>query len=61
MYNIIRIPSSSYSPKMLQGAQKPQIMYPANKGTGKGKTLYLIAKDKTKFNSAKDEYCDKMA
>ena len=60
MCNIIRIPFLSYSPKMIQGAQKPQITYPANKRTAKGKTLYLIEKYKTKFNPAKDEYCDKM-
>jgi hypothetical protein len=46
---------------MLQGAQKPQIMYPANKRTAKGKTLYLIAKDKTKFNPAKYDFYDEMA
>lgn len=45
---------------MLQGAQNPKITYPANKRTAKRKTLCLIAKNKTKFNPAKDEFCDKM-
>jgi hypothetical protein len=36
-------------------------MYPTNKKTAKGKTLYFIEKNKTKLNSAKDEYYDKMA
>ena len=60
MYYVIRILSSSYIPKMFQGAQKPQIMYPAKKRTAKGKTLYITVKDKTKFKPAKEEFYNKM-
>jgi len=61
MNNVIRIPSLSYIPKIFQGDQKPQIMYPANRRTAKWKTLYITVKDKTKLNPAKDEFYGKMA